>query len=109
MLRATNLTIEIFIDVDDGTAHAEALMFTTEDRRLLARGHARLGPGDEEHSRMDDGRIAAVALLDLVRALTEDDSADRDDGTQLPEPSPGPRTGDETVAREPRGRDTTAV
>ncbi|HEY6593084.1 MAG TPA: dsRBD fold-containing protein [Asanoa sp.] len=72
MLRAENLTVEIFIDEDeDGVWYAEALMFTTTDRSLLARGRARLEPGDPDVARMDDGRIAAVALLDLVRTLTD--------------------------------------
>jgi hypothetical protein len=82
MLRSENLTIEIFIDEDDdGTTYAETLMFTTKFRRLLARGYARLEPMDVDVSRISDERIAAVALLDLVRTLNHDKSADYDDNS----------------------------
>jgi uncharacterized protein YutE (UPF0331/DUF86 family) len=78
MLRSENLTIEIFIDEDeDGITYAETLMFTTRFRRLLARGYARLEPRDV--SRISDERIAAVALLDLVRTLNHDESAVNDE------------------------------
>jgi hypothetical protein len=74
MLRAENLTVEIFIDEDDdGVWYAEALMFTTTDRSLLARGSARVEPGDPDAAGVDGGRIAAVALLDLVRTLSDDE------------------------------------
>ena len=85
MLRAENLTIEIFIDQDDdGVTYVEALMFTTKDKRLLARGRARTEPGEADVAGIEDGRIAAVALLDLVHALTHDSSADRE--TRSPPP-----------------------
>jgi uncharacterized protein YutE (UPF0331/DUF86 family) len=80
MLRSENLTIEIFIDEDDdGITYAETLMFTTRFRRLLARGYARLEPRDVDVSRISDERIAAVALLDLVRTLNHDESAVNDE------------------------------
>ena len=82
MLRSENLTIEIFIDEDDdGTTYAETLMFTTRFRRLLARGYASLEPMDVDVSRISDERIAAVALLDLVRTLNHDKSADNDENS----------------------------
>ena len=83
MLRSENLTIEIFIDEDDdGITYAETLMFTTRFRRLLARGYARLDPRDvDDVSRISDERIAAVALLDLVRTLNHDESADNDESS----------------------------
>jgi hypothetical protein len=77
MLRAENLTIEVFVDQDDdGVTYVEALMFTTTNRRLLARGRARLEAGETDVHGIEDGRVAAVALLDLVRALTDDGAAD---------------------------------
>ena len=82
MLRSENLTIEIFIDEDDdGITYAETLMFTTRFRRLLARGYARLEPKDVDVSRISDERIAAAALLDLVRTLNHDESADNDESS----------------------------
>jgi len=82
MLRSENLTIEIFIDEDDnGVMYAETLLFTTRFRRLLARGYARIGPRDVNVSRINDERIAAVALLDLVRTLNHNDSADNDENS----------------------------
>jgi hypothetical protein len=80
MLRSENLTVEIFIDEDDdGITYAETLMFATRIRRLLARGYARVEPRSSDSPRISNERIAAVALLDLVRTLYRDDLADRED------------------------------
>jgi Rv2632c-like len=82
MLRSENLTIEIFIDEDDdGIMYAETLMFTTRFRRLLARGYARVEPRNADVCRISDERIAAVALLDLVRTLNHDESGDNDENS----------------------------
>ncbi|OLE30194.1 MAG: hypothetical protein AUG44_01910 [Actinobacteria bacterium 13_1_20CM_3_71_11] len=77
MLRAENLTVEVFIDEDDdGTRYAEALMLRSRDRRLVARGHARLALRNSGLARIEDEQVAAHALVDLVRKL-------------MPEPRPG--------------------
>src|SRR5256885_860999 len=56
MLRAENLTVEVFIDEDDdGTRYAEALMLRSRDRRLVAPGHARLA--------LRNSRLARVEAL----------------------------------------------
>jgi hypothetical protein len=75
MLRAENLKVEIFIDDDDDMTYAEALMFTTSDKRLLARGHARLVRCDTDGTRTDDRWIAVVALQDLMRSLIQEEPA----------------------------------
>jgi hypothetical protein len=70
MLRAENLTVEVFIDEDDdGTRYAEALMLRSRDRRLVARGRARLALGRPGATRIEDEQIAAHALVDLVHKL----------------------------------------
>ena len=77
MLRAENLTVEVFIDEDDdGTRYAEALMLRSRDHRLVARGHARLALRNSGLARIEDEQIAAHALVDLVHKL-------------MPEPWPG--------------------
>jgi Domain of unknown function (DUF1876) len=82
MLRSENLTVEIFIDEDDdGITYAETLMFATRIRRLLARGYARVEPSSSDGPRITNERIAAVALLDLVRTLYRDDLTDREDNS----------------------------
>jgi Domain of unknown function (DUF1876) len=71
MLRAENLTVEVFIDEDDdGTRYAEALMLRNRDRRLVARGRAQLASTRPGGTRIDDEQIAAHALADLVDKLT---------------------------------------
>jgi hypothetical protein len=72
VLRAENLQVDIFIDNDDDMIYAEALMFTTTDKRLLARGHARLERREEDAAHPDNRRIAVVALEDLMRSLTRE-------------------------------------
>lgn len=80
MLRSENLTVEIYIDEDDdGTTYAETMMFATRIRRLLARGYARIEPSEVGVPRISNERIAAAALLDLVRTLNHDESAGRED------------------------------
>jgi hypothetical protein len=80
MLRSENLTIEIFIDEDDdGITYAETLLFATRIRRLLARGYARVEPTSADGPRISNERIAAAALLDLIRTLNHDESADGED------------------------------
>jgi hypothetical protein len=70
MLRAENLTVEVFIDEDDdGTTYAEALMLRNRDSRLLARGRARLTSDSANAPPIGDEQIAAHALADLVRKL----------------------------------------
>jgi hypothetical protein len=87
MLRSENLTIEVFIDEDDdGITYAETLMFATRIRRLLARGSARIEPNGADSPRISNERIAAVALLDLVRALNRDQSGDRDGTFECQQP-----------------------
>ena len=87
MLRSENLTIEVFIDEDDdGITYAETLMFATRLRRLLARGSARLEPRGVDCPRISNERIAAVALLDLVRALTHHESRPRDGSFECQQP-----------------------
>ena len=78
MLRAENLTVEVFIDEDDdGTRYAEALMLRNRDRRLVARGRARLASGRPGAVRIEDEQIAAHALADLVDKLAPDLGAER--------------------------------
>ena len=87
MLRSENLTIEVFIDEDDdGITYAETLMFATRIRRLLARGSARIEPNGVDCPPISNERIAAVALLDLVRALNHDESAGRDGTFECQQP-----------------------
>jgi hypothetical protein len=73
MLRAENLTVEVFIDEDDdGTRYAEALMLRNRDRRLVARGRARLAlnrAGPAGAVPIEDEQVAAHALADLVHKL----------------------------------------
>jgi len=78
MLRAENLTVEVFIDEDDdGTRYAEALMLRNRDRRLVARGRARLASGRSGAVRIEDEQIAAHALADLVDKLVPNLGAER--------------------------------
>jgi hypothetical protein len=73
MLRAENLTVEVFIDEDDdGTRYAEALMLRSRDRRLVARGRARLALRNSGLARIEDEQVAAHALADLVHQLMPD-------------------------------------
>jgi hypothetical protein len=70
MLRAENLTVEVFTDEDDdGTRHAEALMLRNRDRRMVARGRARVASVDSSTPRIEDEQVAAHALADLVHKL----------------------------------------
>lgn len=70
MLRAENLTVEVFIDEDDdGTRYAEALMLRNRDRRLVARGRAQLPLNRSGTTRIEDEQVAAHALADLVHKL----------------------------------------
>jgi hypothetical protein len=64
MLRSSALRVEVFIDVeDDGTRHAEAVLLRTDDRRLLATGHARCPSADTDEA------VAAKALAELTANL----------------------------------------
>jgi hypothetical protein len=73
MLRAENLTVEVFIDEDDdGTRYAEALMLRSRDRSLVARGRARLALRNSGLARLEDEQVAAHALVDLVHKLIPD-------------------------------------
>ena len=60
----------MFVDEDDdGTRYAEALMLRNPDRRLVARGRARLTLGRSDPVRIEDEQVAAHALADLVHKL----------------------------------------
>ncbi len=70
MVRMVNLVVEVFIDIDDnGTAHAEAILLHNDDKRLLARGIADIGPPTESGDPVEGDQVAAYALADLAEQL----------------------------------------
>jgi hypothetical protein len=74
VLRAVNLVVEVFIDVRrDGGGYAEALLLHNDDRCLLARGVACVSAASGDVHLPDDLAVAALALQNLVDALTRTD------------------------------------
>jgi len=79
-LRTVNLVVEVFIDIaEDGTAYAEALMLRSADMYFMGQGFARLEPDDPDVEPVDDGQLAARALVDLAETLIYDTDGDGDD------------------------------
>src|SRR5688500_11964436 len=73
MLRGANLVVHVYVDEDDdGTTYIDALMFGTDDNRLLGRGEARLAQQEQRPGPQDNRRAAAAALSDLVQRLIHD-------------------------------------
>jgi hypothetical protein len=90
-MRRVNVVVEVFIDVEeDGTAYAEALMLRNADKYLLAQGFACVGPKEPDADPVDEGRLAARALVDLADTLIHDTGGD---GAEERSPSHPLRTG----------------